>query len=334
MRKGGALAIEEFLEKYQTTCNRNGTESIPTLVSELQKAIDTGDNLDAFFLKGTIRDLIHKRIEDGMIDSIMTSFSGPGFLKIIDLSYNEIGDDGAISISKFIKQDTFLEVLILKSNLIGGRGCEALSTALHYNLQINYLDISDNEITDIGGIAICSMLQVIFIYQINTGIANLFVSGCKLPASSLIALATVLQSNNNIIQLDVSNNTLYTASLSQSLLNDVMTHLSMAIKLNYGLKMVNLSKMGITDYIMCNLLGPALQQNKNIETLNLSCNRITRDGGVALAFALSMHSSINYLKLSCCALQDEGAQAIAKLLDTNTSLKEYHAFNKNLFGLQ
>ena len=163
MRKGGALAIEDYLEKYQNTCYRKKLECIPSLVSELQKAIDSGDTLDTFHLKGTIQDLVQKRIQDEMIECIMTSFSGPGFLKIVDLSYNEIGDSGTIAISKFVKSDTYLEVLILKSNSIGGRGTQALANALHYNLQINYLDISDNEITDVGGMAVASMLQVLLI---------------------------------------------------------------------------------------------------------------------------------------------------------------------------
>jgi Ran GTPase-activating protein (RanGAP) involved in mRNA processing and transport len=116
---------------------------------------------------------------------------------------------------------------------------------------------------------------------------------------------------------------LSTGSLSQSLLNDVMTHLSSALKVNYGLKVLNLSKLGLTDFIMVNMLSPAIYENKNLETLNLSCNRITRDGGVSLGVALAYHPSINFLKLSCCAIQDQGAHAIAKLLETNTKLKEY-----------
>lgn len=55
----------------------------------------------------------------------------------------------------------------------------------------------------------------------------------------------------------------------------------------------------------------------------LTRNRITRDGGVALCYALRSHKSLNYLKLSCCAIQDEGAEAIAQLLGTNRKLKEY-----------
>lgn len=140
----------------------------------------------------------------------------------------------------------------------------AIANAMHYNTQINYLDVSDNDVKNDGGMALASMLQI------NTGIANLFISGCKLPASAMIAIATVLQTNNYIVQLDISNNILPTAGLSQSLLNDVMTHLAMAVKVNYGLKVLNISKLGITDFVMRNMLGSAIEHNRNIETLNLS----------------------------------------------------------------
>jgi Ran GTPase-activating protein (RanGAP) involved in mRNA processing and transport len=149
----------------------------------------------------------------------------------------------------------------------------------------------------------------------------------------MIAIATVLQSNNNILQLDISNNILSTAGLSQSLLNDVMTHWALAIKVNYGIKILNLSKLGITDYIMVNLLGPAIRENRNLETLNLSSNRITRDGGVALSFALTTHPALNYLKLSCCAIQDEGACALAKLLESNTKIKEIYVDYNRITGI-
>jgi hypothetical protein len=38
-----------------------------------------------------------------MVDVLINSFSAGGFLKILDLSYNEIGDKGAITIAKFLK---------------------------------------------------------------------------------------------------------------------------------------------------------------------------------------------------------------------------------------
>lgn len=157
-----------------------------------------------------------------------------------------------------------MEVLVLKSNSIHGAGSAAICGALQVNSQINYLDLSGNDVEEEGGMALASMLQV------NTGLANLFISGCSLRASSMIAISTVLQSNNGIQQLDISNNVLSTASLSHSLVHDTMTHLSIAVRVNTGLKILDLSKLGIDDFVMIHLLGPAIAANKTLETLNLS----------------------------------------------------------------
>jgi hypothetical protein len=105
---------------------------------------------------------------------------------------------------------------------------------------------------------------------VNTAVSNLFVSGCKMPATAQIAIATVLHTNNYLLQLDISNNRLATSNLSQSLVNDVLTHFAITIMSNYGLKIFNLSKLGISDYAMVNILAPAIYQNKSLETLNLS----------------------------------------------------------------
>ena len=103
MRKGGALAIEEYLEKYNATSSKKKIPVIKSLVEDLEEAINTGDAIETFFLKGTIPDLKNMRINDDMVDCLMNSFSGPGFLRVIDLSYNDIGDKGATTIAKFVK---------------------------------------------------------------------------------------------------------------------------------------------------------------------------------------------------------------------------------------
>lgn len=101
-------------------------------------------------------------------------------------------------------------------------------------------------------------------------ISHLNLSGCSLGATSLIAIATVLQTNNNIITVDISNNMIPTTSLTQTLVNDIMTHFATTLQLNYGIKHLNFSKMGVSDWSLCDLLASALKLNQNLETLNLS----------------------------------------------------------------
>ena len=99
----GALAVEDFLDRYTGICSRRKLPAIPFLVDQLQDAINQGDKLESIRLKGTLPDLQQNRINDEMLDIIVSSLTSGGFLRVLDLSYNEIGDNGAISLAKFIK---------------------------------------------------------------------------------------------------------------------------------------------------------------------------------------------------------------------------------------
>ena len=60
--------------------------------------------LEELQLKGTMSDLKYSRIDDTRLETIISPLStGPNFLRVIDLSFNEIGNKGAILLSKLIK---------------------------------------------------------------------------------------------------------------------------------------------------------------------------------------------------------------------------------------
>nr|KAJ3422039.1 hypothetical protein HK105_001422 [Polyrhizophydium stewartii] len=328
----------DYLEKYMTICERKQTPPLMLIKKTFEHAIDSGESPDILKLSGTQTELRYRRIDDDIAECIFQPMVGISIVRCVDLSYNEIGDRGAFVIAKVLKSsveliptlaffmhqdDLAIEVLILRSNNITGEGAAAICKALTYNEKVTHMDLSGNAIGDEGGMAIASILQV------NVNISVLILSGCSLAATSMIAFATVLQTNSSVNVLDISNNLLHTSNLTQTLVNDVMSHFALTMQLNYGIKELNFSKLGITDWNMCDLLANAIKANKNIDTLNLSCNRISRDGGVALCDALSKHASINNLILSCCSLQDEGATAIARVIRSNTKIKEiYLDYNK------
>ncbi|OAJ44014.1 hypothetical protein BDEG_27312 [Batrachochytrium dendrobatidis JEL423] len=278
----GPMALVDYLDKYVTSCENRQISPVMAVKKTVERAIDSGEMPDIMKLNGTITELRYHRIDDGMLETIFLPMVGLSLVRHIDLSYNEIGNRGAFAIAKVLKDDNAMETLILKSNNIGSEGVIAITKSLAYNEKLIHLDLSENNIGDDGG----------------------------------MAMASLLQSNNYVSNLDLSNNLSSASNRSQTLVNDVMMHFSKTIQLNYAITHLNFSKMGITDWNMCDLLASALKANKNIETLNLSCNRISRDGGVALCNALMKHSSVNNLILSCCSIQDEGAIAIAQISNT------------------
>ncbi|KAH9255677.1 hypothetical protein BASA81_006283 [Batrachochytrium salamandrivorans] len=323
MTTTGPVDLVEYLNKYVVSCEKMCISPVMAVKKTVGQAIDSGEIPDMMKLNGTITELRYRRIDDDIVESIFLPMVGMSLFRYIDLSYNEIGNRGAFALAKVLKDDAAIEVLILRSNNISSEGVISITKSLTYNEKLAHLDLSENPIGDEGGMAIASLLQI------NANIFNLNLSGCSLGATSLIGLSTVLQSNNSVVNLDLSNNIPSISSRTQTLMNDVMAHLSKTLQLNYGIKVLNLSKFGITDWSMCDLLASAIQSNKNIDTLILSCNKISRDGGIALCNSIMRHSSLNILSLSCCAIQDEGAEALAQVIRNNSKLKEiYIDYNK------
>lgn len=205
------------------------------------------------------------------------------FLKTLSLDYNEITDKGALMIAQFLKEDKTLEVLRLKSNALTGAGAGAIAKALLVNERLESLDLSGNVIGDEGGMELARMLQVRNAFfleviisephdglQVNSALQKLAISGCSLRATSIIALWTVIKNNETILDFDISNNFTNSNSLSQSLANDVVMHLSGALKGNTTLKRLNLSKLSITDWSTCDYLAAALPFCVSLEFLDLS----------------------------------------------------------------
>lgn len=160
-------STKEFSDKYQKLCRKRGQNAVPYLMETLKTSELAGEAIDFINLKGSLPAMRNHRIDDEDLECISIALTGSPMLRMLDLSYNEIGDKGAEAISKFIKVleliikvDAVLEVLILKSNNMGPAGITAISNAMHFNNQINYLDLSDNNFGDGGGISLAKMLQV------------------------------------------------------------------------------------------------------------------------------------------------------------------------------
>jgi hypothetical protein len=86
----------------------------------------------------------------------------------------------------------------------------------------------------------------------------------------MIAIWTVMKSNDTLFDLDISDNMSRTYNLTQSIANDVILHLSGALSQNRSLKSLNLSKLGITDWSTLDYFAKSLTSCALLETLDLS----------------------------------------------------------------
>ncbi|KAJ3050490.1 hypothetical protein HK097_008553 [Rhizophlyctis rosea] len=316
----------DYLETYSRLCEEKKAFNIRSLRSTLENSIASGTYPEHFKLNGNSTELCHTRINDDYLEIIVTPMRGGGFLRLLDLSYNHIGDRGAKLIGDLLKDDVQLEVLNLVSNNIGSEGAGAIARALHVNDKLHTLNIGDNPLTDDGGMHFAEMLQI------NTTLRTLHLPHTSLRSTSLIAFSTVLRNNTSLQTLNIANNATHSSSLSQSLQNDTMMHISRMMCLNYTLRNIELAKMGITDWICVEYLSKAIRTNMRLTSLDLSCNRISRDGGVAIFKSIHKHPSLAILKLSNCAVQDEGAEAAAEMIGNNFTLKSLYMDHNAITG--
>lgn len=303
--------ISNYINSYQEFCKKKDIKIRRELISFLTIQKSTGIEPNEFSLKGNNKEFRENRIDDNEILGILNPLKYTSFLRSLDLRYNVISDKGAEVIARFLLDNKSLESLILKSNEIGSHGAACISKALHINEFLKHLDISCNPIGQDGGMAIASMLQI------NNTLKKLEIYSCSMNSVAIIALATVLHNNSSLNYIDFSDNFQNTHNLTQSVQNAIMLHVSNMIKYNYSISDLRMKKMCITDWAMVDYLEKTIKVNTNLRILDLSSNKLTRDGCVALCSALHYHPSLKSLRLSHCTVQDEGADAVKELLLVN-----------------
>ena len=98
-------------------------------------------------------------------------------LDTLDVSYNRLGDVGAVCLAGGLKHCSCLKQLHLNSNFVGDDGAMALARCLQTCNQLTTLNLSDNEIGDSGALCLCNYLKdcsCLHTLRLN---ANL-ISGC------------------------------------------------------------------------------------------------------------------------------------------------------------
>lgn len=147
----------------------------------------------------------------------------------LDLSHNKIGNAGARKIAKYLLHNEFINHLNLSDNQIHYEGSRYLSQALRVNKSLRSLNLKLNRIDDKGGSKLCydlhqygSMLEFISLssnslghmfceslseyIKINKYIRRFDISCNFIDDGSASTLKDALQTNTNIIEIDIRNN--------------------------------------------------------------------------------------------------------------------------------
>ena len=285
--------------------------------------------------------------------------------RVVDLSECYLGLNSIQFISKIIYNSDRISRLNLMKNNLGDKGVEILINSIQNSMSLISLNITSNAITYKGGKIIFNQLkeqQSIIDLNISSiegtnrnrmtavGIKdiesflkkNIFLETINLSGNSIkdegfILICKGLDNNNNLINLNISNNDIHSKGLNQGL-NFITTcnlyslNISNNPILDEGLKKItnslknfeNLHKLNIS---FCNFsfsgfeyLIKALQFIKRIEYLNVSGNNIKSPNFDTIKLCFP-NLGIKYLNMSKCALGNESAYVLGECLNGNESIR-------------
>jgi Ran GTPase-activating protein (RanGAP) involved in mRNA processing and transport len=184
------------------------------------------------------------------------------------------GSEIAIWIASVLKVNTHLKSLTFRARILK-EGAVAIAEALKVNITLTFLDLSYNDIEDIGAAAIIKAVSF-NATTLRTKITALILDGNRIGDRGANAIAEELKENTNLTELRLASNLIG-----------------------------NKGAIAIAD---------AICVNKTLITLSLSKNMIGPKGGIAIGKSLNMNSSLRHLDMEDNSIGNKGALAIAKAL--------------------
>ena len=248
------------------------------------------------------------RIDDQGVKSLASALETNGSLEELNLIGNvAITGIGLMALGESLKRNRGLKTLNISYCCIDDHGMKSLASALEMNGSLEELDLRGNyAVTSIGLMALGESLKR------NKGLKTLNISYCCIDDQGMKSLASALEMNGSLEELDLSRNVAITG----------IGHMALgeSLKRNRGLKTLNISYCCIDDQGMKSLAS-SLEMNGSLEKLALSGSRaVTGIGLIALGESLKRNRGLKRLNISHCDIDDQGMMSLASALETNSSL--------------
>lgn len=310
--------ILETIDRYEATCQEESTKTNPFITTVLEQDKDAsiiGKNEDGslkdtchLYLAGNNKLITDTRLDDSQALIIYKWLKNNLYVTSIDLRYNSITDEGAKHIAQLIEESAALKDVNLMCNDFGEEGAMHLAKALHRNQTLTSLRLNGNKIGNKGGMYFAQALQI------NSTLESLDLGDTDLKTECVIALATVLNYNSTLKALNINRPILFSHQ------EETTVHFAKMLKVNRSLQELHLMKYDLRDFGVTRL-AENLMDNFTLTYLNLSCNRMTRDGAKELNKLLKRDTGLKVLDLGYNRLGDDGAMHLAEALATyNTKL--------------
>jgi len=227
-------------------------------------------------------------------------------LKVLDLSGNQIGFEGADKIGDMLLTNASIQELSIRRNCCSGnfwggglfKIVNALSTGRNQTLES--LDLGQNEIRDKAAGKLAELWG-------KSALKHLYLEGNPLPESVFTQIVDNLERNDTLETLNIG--CARVKKMSALRLGNVLKNVKTLKKLY--LHRNAFGKSGAA------AIFEALKVNKSIVKLDLRENEIGCNGAVAAAAMISGNSTLKYLSLQNNKIGEKGCMALANALREN-----------------
>ncbi|XP_029795788.1 leucine-rich repeat-containing protein 34 isoform X4 [Suricata suricatta] len=254
---------------------------------------------------------VDEKIEKGL-EGITLNIAGNSHLMPVE---RMTGEDFWI-LSRILKKNPYINGLDVRYNLISDVGAYYAARLLQKQHKLIYLNLMFNDIGPKGGELIAKALHK------NTTLKYLRMTGNKIENEGGMFFAAMLQINSSLEKLDLGD-----CDLEES-----TVHLGHMLKENHCLVALHLCKHNMKN---CGIkqLCDALYLNRSLRYLDISCNKITRDGMVYLADVLKSNTTLEVIDLSFNRIENAGAKYLSETLAShNRSVKALSVVSNNIEG--
>jgi Ran GTPase-activating protein (RanGAP) involved in mRNA processing and transport len=252
--------------------------------------------------------LRNSALYDGGVWALRNAVSTNSLIEELDLSFNNMSDEGILAVSDICSKLINLHVIKLNGNGFSFDGCRYLCNAFKSSKRIRHMELANNRIGDDGAEVIGGLIKH------HTSLLSIILDANFIGDDGVDQLGLALISNRTLLKLSLADNRFRTRGAER---------LSFHLQSNGSLTELNVSSnplgpegvrhfgdlLGVTDslkhldisstqmmlshsLLALHAITTSIRTNKSLKVLNMKNNNIDSDAALEIAYALSSNRQI------------------------------------------